>query len=159
MHTITIKKFFEENDRAIIYKLQKIFYILEIENGKNEIFNIDRLLLYSQQKDNSIFSSYPNLNDEWNEKTKIPLIKFELILIYYSLFMLYHETILEKYNIIENKSKEYWERFYIGFYSNFNMILEIIFSPLYAVQYLFCNNNNYFSPKKNKLQEIHGKAI
>ena len=130
IHKQIIKNFYEENHSLIIYKIQKIFYILQIENGNDDIWNIDSLLLFSKDSNNIKFS------EEWTSKYKNPLIKFELILIYYSLFMLYNETILERYNLKEINTIETWEKLYNAIVSVIDTFIKSFFFPISIFSYL-----------------------
>ncbi len=126
---MTIRRFFEENDLAIRHKIQKIFYILEIENGKGVTLNIDSLLLYYNKEGNDNKNTNPSKASESNYIE--PLIKFELVLIYYSLFMLYNEMILEKYNLVESKSKGILEQILLALKTIFNIALQIFLFPIH----------------------------
>ena len=180
---IKIRKFYDDNYEYITQKLKRIYYISkkEMENKK---YDINKMLKY--YSNNDFYSDEDlyiragitddTLDDENNaaefkdflEEKKIPknnrycLIKFEIILIYYTLYIFQREIMYENYFDIKSSKTSFFQRFYQLCYSVIMFIINFILTPYYIVNYAvgFCKTK-----KKNnvllfeKLYDIDDKYL
>ena len=158
---IQVRKFYDENFENITNKLKRIYYISQKEM-ENKKYNIDKMLKYNNNND---FYSDEDLyirtgvtddkmddeNDDKEENNNLSnnksednnsksnnycLIKFEIILIYYTLYIFQREIMYENYFDIQSNKTTFFERIYKFFYSIIMFIINFIITPYYIVIYI-----------------------
>ena len=158
---IQVRKFYDENFENIKNKLKRIYYISqkEIENKK---YNIDKMLKYNNHnnfysdddlyiragitddkidddnddKDDNNNLSNNKLEDNNSKNNHYCLIKFEIILIYYTLYIFQREIMYENYFDIQSSKTTFFERIYKFFYSIIMFLINFIITPYYLIIYI-----------------------
>ena len=153
---IKIRKFYDENFENITNKLKRIYYIStkEMENKK---FDIDKMLKYNNHndfysdediyiragvtEDDGLYDEKEDqieLKERLEDKSKdknikinnrFCLIKFEIILIYYTLYIFQREIMYENYFDIQSSKTTFFERLYKFFHSLVMFIVSFLITP------------------------------
>jgi hypothetical protein len=159
---IKVRKFYDENFEFITNKLKRIYYISQKEMEFKK-FDIDKMLRYNNNND---FYSDEDLyiragitddnidveNDEKNDNkeelydmkenkkniknNKFCLIKFEIILIYYTLYIFQREIMYENYFDIKSSKITFFNRIYNFIYSFIMFIFNFSITPYFIVKYI-----------------------
>jgi len=181
------RQFLEEENENIKNKLMKVYCIMnfEIKNKlddkeaqfeiKNKLFDIDEMLLYFQDDDQSSGSKknrnkntnkindqqdiYMNDNDEENlHKIKDKyIIKFEIILIYYTLNMYLEDIILERADFFNVEKIKLFEKFKSNLFSIGTFLLNILKLPYHLVKFSIkiCNKTEEIENNRDIFEKIY----
>ena len=159
---IKVRKFYDENFEFITHKLKRIYYISQKEMEFKK-FDIDKMLRYNNNND---FYSDEDLyiragitddnidvenddkndyNEEFNDfesnnisvkSNKFCLIKFEIILIYYTLYIFQREIMYENYFDIKSSKITFFNRIYNFIYSFIMFIFNFLITPYFIIKYI-----------------------
>ena len=166
---LKVRKFYEENLENIKNKLKRIYYISSKEL-ENEKYDFDKLILFNSGNDfysnddlvikaNIILDDKEEIKIKNKEKQEIKnqnniyLIKFEIILTYYTLYILQKEVIFENYFNITSLKSTFYEDIYKFFSKLFLLVFNLILTPFYLVKMVI----SFFVPKKISIVSLYEK--
>ena len=155
-----LQQWYEDNFRYIKYKLKKLYYMSQKEMEKRE-YDINKMLLFIKKATNESNLIFENNTNKYrrmpkknnNDDENDCIIKFDLILVYYTLYN-YHNNLTTKGSegalcMIKKKKESIFFRTIVFFIDLFFFIKNILFFIFYAIFYIF---RKFSIKKKNNIK-------